>query len=111
MERLAITWLLASSAEACAPAAAPVSADARKDGPPLNPKLPDGRVVYRTFEDHHPECFAFVGATRQTETVDCPPGALEKLASCPGGKLFEARDGQGCICVLEDGSAERVRCP
>jgi hypothetical protein len=95
---------------ACAPAAPSVSADAGK-GAPLNPTLADGRLVYRAFDAHHPECFAFVGRSRDTETVECPQGALETLARCPGGRLFESRDGNGCICVLEDGSAERTDCP
>ena len=107
---LAILCLASAAGLACGGGAAAPSA-VQTQGPPLNPKLADGRVVYRTFDDHHPECFAFVGATRDTETVECPAGALDVLASCPGGRLYKSRGTTDCVCVLEDGSSETARCP
>lgn len=79
--------------------------------PPLNPILDDGRLVYRSFGDHHPTCFAFVEGTRDTEDVPCPDGAIDDLAACPGGKLVRQRE-TGCACIPEDDAPPfAVDCP
>ena len=95
---------------ACTPAAPPEAPSAYEGKPVLNPKLSDGRLVYRSFGDHHPECFAFASDdSRDTETVACPDGALRDLESCPAGRLHL---GEGeCICVPLDGEPTRAACP
>lgn len=93
-------------------AAGPPVAPSEVEGLPfVNPTLPDGRVVFRAFGDHHPECFAFVAEDedRETETVACPAGAVHRLERCPAGRLH--RGPEGCICVPIEGDAERVPCP
>ncbi|MEM9695286.1 MAG: hypothetical protein AAGA56_22275 [Myxococcota bacterium] len=97
---------------ACSPSAAPLDPAAVEGQPPLNPTLDDGRLVYRSFGDHHPTCFAFLPESRDTEDVPCPPGAIEQLARCPAGKLIAKKIGTGCGCVPEDDSAPTsIPCP
>lgn len=98
---------------ACAAPAAPNLPEGYATAPVLNPRLADGRTVYRAFGDHHPECFVFVDEAKtpdsDTETVPCPQGAVHELASCPAGRLHRASD--GCVCVPIEGEPEAVRCP
>jgi hypothetical protein len=102
-------WLLILGACAPAPPSTPVSAADYEGRPLVNPRLEDGRIVYRAFGDHHPECFAFVGDSRDTETVACPDGALHRLEGCPAGRLHRASE--GCICAPIEGEPARVVCP
>jgi hypothetical protein len=110
MTRVA-TWMMVLGA--CAPAAAPTRPldAADYEGRPLvNPRLDDGRIVYRAFGDHHPECFAFVAEdSPDTETVACPDGALHRLERCPAGRLHRGSD--GCVCAPIEGEPTRVTCP
>ena len=97
---------------ACSPAppAASVAASDYEGLPLVNPRLDDGRVVYRAYGDHHPECFAFVtDESRDTETVPCPDGAVHALEPCPAGRLH--RGPEGCICAPIEGDASHVDCP
>lgn len=98
---------------ACGPAVPPLAPGDYDDSKPLNPRLSDGRPIYLGFDSHHPDCFAFHddgGAERQTEVVDCPPAAVDRLRNCAGGLLFPATGG-GCACVPASGEdPERVAC-
>ncbi|EYF03002.1 hypothetical protein [Chondromyces apiculatus] len=90
-----------------------------KGSEPLNPRLPDGRVVHLSFDSHHPECFVFAGSpagssgeeSRETEEVPCPEAAL-KFKACPAGVVYRAKTGGECICVPAGGEdARRMACP
>ena len=90
-----------------------------KGSEPLNPRLPDGRVVHLSFDSHHPECFVFAASaaggagegSRETEEVTCPEAAL-KFRACPAGVVYRARTGGDCICVPAGGEdARRMACP
>jgi hypothetical protein len=108
---------LAALLASCAPSEAPVSAAEYDADAPLNPKLSDGRLLFRGFDDHHPSCFVLessgeAASSGDTETVECPAAALEVLADCPGGTLFAGKGGGQCVCVpLADEPASRVACP
>jgi len=97
---------------ACGPTetTAAVDPSAWEGQTPVNPSQ-DGRLVYRSFGDHHPDCFVFVAEEgSETETIDCPNGAIEQLSLCPAGKLYVPA-GKPCICVPLDGEASEVDCP
>jgi len=77
---------------------------------PVNPTR-DGQIVYRSFGGHHPDCFVFLAEEGgETETVECPRGAIAQLEGCPAGKLY-APPGKPCICVPIDGDPAEVGCP
>jgi hypothetical protein len=111
-----LTWVIVSSTWwqlACAPSAPAVSAGDYDPARPINARL-EGRLVFRSFDDHHPSCFVVDEGTGASEEVACPSGAVHALESCPGGKLYlaEERVEPGCVCVpLSDDAAVRVACP
>ncbi|WP_156338397.1 hypothetical protein [Chondromyces crocatus] len=99
----------------------PVSAAEYQGSEALNPKLPDGSVVYLSYDAHHPECFVFVGdapvggteakGERKTEDVACPDAALP-LKACPAGLVYRSTSQADCICVPAGGDeAHRITCP
>lgn len=89
--------------------APPVDPSAWAGLTPVNPSR-DGQLVYRSYGEHHPDCFVFVGEEGgETETIACPDGAIDELESCPAGKLY-APVGKPCICVPLDGEPAEVSC-
>lgn len=85
---------------------------AHDGGQLLNPTLADGRPVFISFDDHHPECFTFPEKGNDTEEVDCPEGTHEVLHDCRGSKLYLKKDGTGCLCVPVSGdAASETDCP
>lgn len=98
--RALIVVAIACAGLRCAPtAAAPLSPGAFDADAPLNPRLEDGRLIFRGYDDHHPTCFVFVsGAAGDTEELECPAEALSILEACPSGELFAHGAGAGCVC-------------
>jgi hypothetical protein len=113
MRSIARVAALALVTTGCAPSTPPVTADDYDVNAPLNPRLDDGRLLYRGYDDHHPTCFAFVEeGSDATEEHECPPQHLDLLAACPSGELFAHRSGADCVCdPIGEDPAERVACP
>lgn len=109
--------LVALIAVGCGPTAPPLTADDYDASAPLNPRLDDGRLLYRGYDDHHPTCFVFVEeGGEQTEELECPTGALVILEPCPSGEIFRRRDpspeGADCVCdPIGDDPPRAVACP
>lgn len=90
----------------------PENAAAHDGGRLLNPKLEDGRPVFISFDDHHPECFTFPEKGKETEKVECPEEAHKVLHHCRGSKLYAKKSGPGCVCVPVSGdAASDTECP
>jgi hypothetical protein len=108
-----LTYLAVGLIAACAgaPEGKPGVPDgAAFQGAPLNPTH-EGKPVILGFDTHHPDCFVALDGG-DTESVDCSDEALSRLAGCKGGKLYRAKEGDGCVCVpLADEPAAAVDCP
>ncbi|MEQ9325419.1 MAG: hypothetical protein RIF41_40005 [Polyangiaceae bacterium] len=115
--RASLFVLAAGAATHCAPSAPALSADTFDTDAPLNPRLSDGRLIYRGYDDHHPTCFAFVGDAATpgegtTLELECPAEALAILEACPSGKLYAHNAGRGCVCdPIGDDPPTPTDCP
>lgn len=88
------------------------TAAAPEGGRLLNPVLGDGTPVMMGYDSHHPNCFTFPSAGKESEKVACPDQALAVLHDCRGSKLYLTKDGSSCVCVPVSGEEiSEVACP